>query len=113
LRWLVKYPDAAKVIRDYKRFGVPIPDELVAPALRDIEWDLWEAYHHLATCRHIGMDYGPIPWTAIQVYADRCVGMDRLLFTEIIRRVNVEHMSDDFDAEPFSPEMMRRGGKKR
>ena len=33
-------------------------------------WWLWEAFHALTTCRMIGMSYGPIPWTAIQQYAE-------------------------------------------
>ena len=29
------------------------------------------AFAHLDTCRSIGMDVGPIPWTAIDLYAER------------------------------------------
>ena len=31
---------------------------------------LWEAFNALSSCRAIGMSVGPIPWTAIQQYAD-------------------------------------------
>lgn len=44
------------------------------PAIRDrpnpvgYEW-LWQAFNDLNTCRTYGMGPGPIPWTAIEQYA--------------------------------------------
>lgn len=29
----------------------------------------YAAFHHLSTCRQIGMGLGPIPWTAVEHYA--------------------------------------------
>ncbi len=40
------------------------------PSIAGVEW-LWEAWLDLGTCRPIGMDAGPIPWTAVNDYALR------------------------------------------
>lgn len=40
------------------------------PRIDGVEW-LWTAYLDLSTCRPIGMDAGPIPWTAANEYAQR------------------------------------------
>ena len=40
------------------------------PRIDGVEW-LWEAWVTLGTCRSIGMEPGPIPWTAINDYAQR------------------------------------------
>lgn len=39
-------------------------------APESVEW-IWIAYRALETCRSIGMAWGPIPWTAIDRYAER------------------------------------------
>lgn len=54
----------------------------------------YEAFLELSSCRQIGMGTGPIPWTAIQEYADRVGirGQERERFTEVIRAVDVAYL---------------------
>lgn len=40
------------------------------PPLTGLEW-LWNAWNDLNTCRYIGMDVGPIPWSSVDSYARR------------------------------------------
>lgn len=39
------------------------------PDITGWEW-IFEAFTDLTTCRSIGMSMGPIPWTAVQRYAE-------------------------------------------
>ncbi|MFN2199972.1 MAG: hypothetical protein ACK2UO_02140 [Caldilineaceae bacterium] len=49
--------------------GMIVPAIESRPSLVGFGW-LWEAYQALSTCRAIGMSVGPIPWSAVQLYAD-------------------------------------------
>ena len=42
----------------------------VCPDMAGLEW-IWQAWNDLNSCREIGMDVGPIPWTAVDRYAIR------------------------------------------
>ena len=46
-----------------------VPAVQEKPSITGFGW-LWQAYQDLTTCRQIGMDVGPIPWTAIQRYVE-------------------------------------------
>lgn len=49
-----------------------------------------EAFHHLSTCREVGMGFGPIPWRDIILYADR-KGLEpdvHELFVTVIRAMD-------------------------
>lgn len=67
----------------------------VVPAIRDrpsprgFEW-LWQAFTDLNSCRAYGMSPGPIPWTAIQQYAEsNSMGVDDTwLLHRVIRAVD-------------------------
>ncbi len=54
--------------------GKEVPAIRDKPSLVGYEW-LWRAYNDLATCRQYGMGPGPIPWYAIQAYAES-LGLD-------------------------------------
>lgn len=58
--------DLIKLCIQQKR---PLPDFIAnAPELKPgLEFYI-EAFWELHTCRSIGMDVGPIPWTAVQTY---------------------------------------------
>ena len=50
--------------------GRPLPDWYLAePELQPGDAFYLRAWHDLSTCRSIGMDLGPIPWTAILAYS--------------------------------------------
>ena len=49
--------------------GMEVPALDNRPVTIGLNW-LWEAFMDLTTCRPIGMGVGPIPWTAIQTYAE-------------------------------------------
>jgi len=65
------------------------------PAIRDkpnphgFGW-VWEAYIELSTCRTIGMAPGPIPWTALRLYAkDLGLTADEAYFmTGVVRHLD-------------------------
>lgn len=51
---------------------MPLPDRIAsAPILLPGLEMYLTAFNRLSTCRQIGMGVGPIPWTAIGVYADQ------------------------------------------
>jgi hypothetical protein len=55
------------------------------------------AFFDLTTCRAIGMDLGPIPWTAIVAYADRA-GLDPAgceAFVAVIRTLDGAYLADE------------------
>lgn len=87
------------------------------PSITGYEW-LWEAYLDLSTCRAIGMGAGPIPWTAVQRYAE----VDQL-GTEETRMLHgvIRHMDDVWlkhynekatPAKPKTPSRPRRSGSR-
>ena len=49
--------------------GKTVPAIENRPSLTGWGW-LWDAFWELNTCRSIGMAAGPIPWTAVQRYAE-------------------------------------------
>lgn len=53
----------------------------------------------LSTCRAIGMAMGPIPWTAVERYADRegLVGDDYEQFVVLVRMMDVAYL--EYQAE--------------
>lgn len=88
----------AVVIRDAIRAGHPIPPEIAnAPSLMPGLDLFYNAWLELSTCRSIGMVPGPIPWTAIHMYArhyqmtfqqeERLVQVVRILDNEYLKSV--------------------------
>lgn len=102
-------PDAQKVISDYKRFGVEVPEELTPPPLHDVEWNYWQAFVELSTERALGMGKpGSIPWSAIQNYAIRKSGTDSEILTVIIRAMDSVFLGHESgESKTFSRSMMR------
>jgi hypothetical protein len=72
------------------RQGLPVPSRIAdAPELLPWLRPVYNAFTELSTCRH---DSGPIPWTAIQSYAE-AYGYDNdefelLRFTRLIRSMD-------------------------
>lgn len=56
--------------------------------------DAWylEAFGELSTCRAIGMDVGPIPWSAIVQYVDRQRIEADWEFNTVIRSMDSEYL---------------------
>ena len=54
---------------------------------------VWAAFGELHTCRGIGMEAGPIPWTAIDRYAERH-GIEGDDFEEFL--ILVRAMDDEY-----------------
>ena len=55
---------------------------------------IFQAFWELDTCRSLGFGIGPIPWTAINKYAD-VHGLEQDLiepFTEVIRRMDTAYI---------------------
>lgn len=60
------------IIEQAAQQGFPLPDKIAnAPELLPGLEMYLTAFNRLSTCRQIGMSIGPIPWTAIGVYADQ------------------------------------------
>jgi len=53
--------------------GRPVPATAIPPELEDNDGRYVNAFWHLSTCRIVGPSGvpGPIPWTAIDQYAER------------------------------------------
>ena len=51
-----------------QRAGKRVPALDNRPDIVGLSWD-WQAFWELSTCRSLGALMGPIPWTAIHVYA--------------------------------------------
>lgn len=64
-------PHAEKIALAAIEGGYPIPEDAIAPELPDECLFAYAAFNELMSTRAIGMDYGPIPWTAINDYAHR------------------------------------------
>lgn len=65
------------------------------------------AFNELTTCRAVGMGAGPIPWTAIQEYADRqeLDGEDRACLLYLVRAMDnayLEHGRKEFDKKALN-----------
>lgn len=60
------------------------------PVLRDGLVHIWEAFQRLGTCRNsVGMTgLGPIPWTAIDQYAQR-YGYEGFQYDELVHHIEV------------------------
>lgn len=54
----------------------------------------YTAFLELSTCRAIGMAAGPIPWTAMEAYADKLglVEDDFERFTVLVRALDSEYL---------------------
>lgn len=50
------------------------------------------AFHELSTCRQIGMALGPIPWTAIDRYAERHGIGDFEQFATLVRACDAAYL---------------------
>ncbi len=60
------------VIEQARQHGMPLPEKIKnAPSLLPGLELYLVAFNRLSTCRSIGMSLGPIPYTAIGVYADQ------------------------------------------
>lgn len=73
----------------------PPPQFFEQPEIEPHQKLYWDAFHELSTERQIGMGAGPIPRSAIKVYADELgiVGDDYDPFHLIIRKMDNEYLS--------------------
>ncbi len=78
-----------------KRGLRPLPDPIRdAPRLHPGLELYYTAFKELSTCRAIGMAAGPIPWTAMETYADKLglTGDDFERFTVLVRMLDSEYL---------------------
>lgn len=62
----------AFIVDQASKMGQPIPEAIKnAPQLLPGLEFYFKAFFELSTCRSIGMDIGPVPYTAISEYANR------------------------------------------
>lgn len=80
--------------------------EAIPPALKnmpDISGDEWilESFWELSTCRAIGMTVGPIPWTAVKIFADELElsSISRDLFFRAVRYLDIIYMEHIFQEQ--------------
>jgi hypothetical protein len=69
--------------------GLDVPAITERPTLIGHEW-LWEAYLSLNSCRSYGLSVGPIPWSAIEMYAasESLTQSERFLLHTVIRKMD-------------------------
>jgi hypothetical protein len=66
-----KGKDADKLQDQADKMKIPAPDWVLnRPELRIGLEFYYMAFHELSSCRAVGMGEGPIPWTAMKIYAD-------------------------------------------
>lgn len=70
MRWFSRYGKQYEWFLDLEAEGQEIEALDKLPSIQGLEF-YWVAWTRLTTCRAFGMAAGPIPWTAIQEYADR------------------------------------------
>lgn len=64
----MKYGDKVEWFEQLAAEGQDVPALDARPTVDGVEW-IWDAWIDLGTCRAIGMDIGPVPWTAISAWA--------------------------------------------
>ena len=69
MEWVLEWGKFEKDLIKSAEAGEVLPALERKPDISGSEW-LWNAYAELGTCRSIGMDVGPIPWTARQKYVE-------------------------------------------
>lgn len=108
----LQYPDAADAIKLKQRFKQPVPPELIAPELHDVEYALWRSFWDLSTERQAGVDrQGRIRWSAIQQYG-KMMGIEPRLFERVIRAMDeayLIHLAGEAVNKPaFNKDMLKR-----
>ncbi|MGO3842546.1 MAG: phage tail assembly chaperone [Alcaligenes pakistanensis] len=88
MRWSLKHPSAHEQVKAYEHYGQEVPPGLIPPDLHDAEWSYWRAFRELGTERPGGLTTGPIPWSAIEKYAERNSGLDPDTFLLLIREMD-------------------------
>ena len=113
MRWSLDNPDGYEAIQYFVNAKKPIPEHLVAPALHDIEQELWGAFWELSTERQ---DSGrPLVWRSIRDYG-KMLGIELRLFQSIMRRMDdvyITHKAGkaqgaETKGQVFSREMLRK-----
>lgn len=109
LQWALDNPNARQIIKDYERFGQEIPEDLVPPAMNDIETFFWQAFWDLSTERQVSMQGGlPIPRSVIQRYGVENYGPGPE-FIEVIRKMDAAYLNyKEGASRTFSREMFKR-----
>lgn len=113
MRWSLENPDGYEAIQYFVNAKKPIPEHLVAPALHDIEQELWGAFWELSTERQEGGR--PLVWRAIRDYG-KMLGINPHLFHGIMRRMDdvyITHKAGksqgtETKGQVFSREMLRK-----
>lgn len=65
----MRFSGKVEALQEMHDAGMSVPAIDERPSLIGYVW-LWEAFWDLTTCRPVGEVAGPIPWTAIQRYAE-------------------------------------------
>lgn len=84
------------IVSQAVRQGLPVPNKILnAPeVLPGLEF-YYHAFVELSTCRNVGMVEGPIPWIAMDTYAQRLglEGDDYEYFTTLLQTVDMMYLS--------------------
>ena len=71
--------------------SLPVPWQ-DKPTMKGRDFWYMEAFGELSTCRAIGMDVGPIPWSSIILYVDRQRIETEWEFNTVIRSMDTEYL---------------------
>ena len=63
--------NAHRIIQAAIDAGDPVPEDLIGPELDEGYRFAYEAFNALSTDRQVGFGVGPIPWSAIDQFAQR------------------------------------------
>jgi hypothetical protein len=87
----MQYGKDLETLKKIEAGGFPVPQLEQQPSVLGFVW-IWDAFMALQTCRQIGMDVGPIPWTAIRLYAKefRMSSEDSYVLEEIVTYLDVK-----------------------
>lgn len=87
--------DKAKIVQMAVRMRRPIPSHIAnPPKVREGLMMFYGAFTQLNSCRSSGMSEGPIPWTAIYLWANEkeLVGRQRKLLFHHVRAMDVAYL---------------------
>ena len=107
--------NAAKIAAAAKEMGTPLPRSIAeCPVLEDsYQHNILAAFWKLSTCRGMGMGVGPIPWEAIDRWAERhgCTDDEIEYETFVFLIMEMDSVFLDFAREESEKESAR--GKSR
>lgn len=87
--------DEAKIIRQANKAGRPVPDAILnKPHVKMGLGLYWRAFEELSSCRQVGMQEGPIPWTAIAWWCqlNEVIGHQRRMVFRHVRQMDIAYL---------------------